>query len=162
MVCPFVGSYLLHGWLIYSQITSSSPSSPESFQVWVHLQARSNNKLALPVSDKNGQRRLWLTRFIGFGSTGNVWKCRFDNSDDLFAVKIVELLRHSDMDSRQRLRNEFNIYLIIEAAYQSRLLRDRITPRCYGAFEGDGVDVLVLDLCDGILNSWDELSTTEL
>jgi len=66
------------------------------------------------------------------------------------------------MDSRQRLRNEFTVYLIIEAAYQSRRLRDRITPRCYGAFEGDGVDVLVLDLCDGILNEWDELSTTEL
>ena len=65
------------------------------------------------------------------------------------------------MDPRQRLRNEFTVYLTIEAAYQSGKLRDHITPRCYGAFEGDGVDVLVLDLCDGILNSWEELSTTE-
>ena len=114
------------------------------------------------MSDGNGQRRLWLTRFIGFGSTGKVWKSRFDNSDDSFAVKIVELLYPSDMDSRQRLRNEFDVYLIIEAAYQSGRLRDRITPRCYGAFESDGVDVLVLDLCDGILNTWDELSASEL
>jgi hypothetical protein len=122
----------------------------------------SNNTLALPVSDRNGQRRLWLTRFIGLGSTGTVWQTHFDNNDDSFAVKIVELLCPSDMDSRQRLRSEFNVYLIIEAAYQSRRLRDRITPRCYGAFEGDGVDVLILDLCDSILNAWDELSASEL
>jgi hypothetical protein len=105
------------------------------------------------VSDRNGQRHLWLNRFIGFGSTSNVLRCHFDNSDDSFAVKIVELLHPSDKDSRQRLRNEFNTYRIIEAAYQSRRLRDRIPPRCYGAFEGDGIDVLVLDLCDGILGT---------
>jgi hypothetical protein len=161
MVCPF-GSYLLLGRLIYSQITSSSPNSPESFQVWVHLQALSNNTLALPVPDRNGQRRLWLTRFIGHGSTGRVWQSHFDNSGDSFAVKIVELLYPSDTDSQQRLRNEFSVYLNIEAAYQSKRLRDRITPRCYGAFESDGVDVLVLDLCDGILHTWDELSASEL
>ena len=114
------------------------------------------------MSDKNAQQRLWLTRFIGSGSTGKVWQCHFDSSDDSFAVKIVELLYPSDIDSRQRLRNEFSVYLIIEAAYQSKQLRDRITPRCYGAFEGDGVAVLVLDLCGGILNSWDELSASEL
>ncbi|KAN0102364.1 hypothetical protein V8E52_012018 [Russula decolorans] len=143
-------------------ITSSSPNSPESFQVWVHLQALSNNTLALPVPDRNGQRRLWLTRFIGHGSTGRVWQSHFDNSGDSFAVKIVELLYPSDTDSQQRLRNEFSVYLNIEAAYQSKRLRDRITPRCYGAFESDGVDVLVLDLCDGILHTWDELSASEL
>ena len=129
----------------------------------MHLQALENNVLTLPVSDGNGQQRLWLTRFIGSGSTGKVWECKFDHSNDLFAVKIVELLHPSDADSRQRLRNEFNAYLIIEAAYQSGRLRDRITPRCYGAFEGDGVDVIVLDLCDGdILDTWDKLSTSEL
>jgi hypothetical protein len=123
----------------------------------------SNNTLVLPVPDRNGQQRLWLTRFIGLGSTGNVWQGHFDNSDDsLFAIKIVELLQPSDTDRRQRLRNEFNMYLNIEAAYQSRRLRDRITPRCYGAFEGDGVDVLVLDLCNSILNTWDELNASEL
>jgi hypothetical protein len=53
------------------------------------------------------------------------------------------------------------VYLTIEAAYQSGQLRDRITPHCCGAFAGDGVDVLVLDLCDGILNAWDELSASE-
>lgn len=114
------------------------------------------------MSDRNGQRRLWLTRFIGFGSTGKVWRSNLDYSDDSFAVKIVELLRPSDVDSQQRLRNEFNVYLIIEAAYQSGRLRDRITPCCYGAYEGDDVDVLVLELCDGIPNTWDELSASEL
>jgi hypothetical protein len=148
--------------LLYIQITSSSPSSPESFQVWVHLQALSNNTLALPVSDRNGQQHLWLTHFIGFGSTGRVWQCHFDNSDDLFAIKIVELLNPSGIDSQHRLRNEFNVYLIMEAAYQSGRLHDCITPHCYGAFEGDGVNVLILDLCNSILNTWDELSTLEL
>ena len=114
------------------------------------------------MSDKNEQRRMWLTHCIGSGSTGNVWKFRFDNSNDSFAVKTVELPHSSDTDRRQRLRDEFAIYLVIEAAYQSGQLRDRITPRCYGAFEGNGVDVLVLDLCDGILKSWDELDDAGL
>jgi hypothetical protein len=102
-----------------------------------------------------------LTRFVGFGSTGNVWQCHFDNSDDLFAVKIVELLHRSDADSRQRLHNEFYVYLRLEEAYQSGQLPDRIAPHCYGAFEGDGVDVLILELCDGILRAWAELSDSE-
>jgi hypothetical protein len=40
----------------------------------------------------------------------------------------------------------------MEMAYQSGKLHDRITPHCYGAFEGDGIDVLVLELCDGTIN----------
>ena len=133
-----------------------------SSQIWANLQALSNNTLPLPVSDKNGQRRLWLTRFLGLGSTGNVWKFHFDNGSASFAVKIVELPHSYDTGPRQRLHKEFAIYLIIEAAYQSGQLRNRITPRCYGAFEGDGVDIIVLDLCDGILNSWDEFDDAGL
>jgi hypothetical protein len=53
------------------------------------------------------------------------------------------------------------MYLYIQGAYDSGRLRDRITPRCYGAFEGDGVDVLILDLCDSILNTWDELGPNQ-
>ena len=79
----------------------------------------------------------------------------------MFAVKIVELLRPSDADSQQRLRNEFNVYLTLEKAYQSGRLRDRIAPCCYGAFEGDGVDVIILELCDDILRAWDELNDSE-
>jgi hypothetical protein len=127
----------------------------------VHLHALLNNALVLPQCARNGKRRLWLTRFIGSGSTGNVWQCRSDDSDDSFAIKIVELLRHSDADKRQRLHNEFNVYLTLEKAFQSGQLRDRIAPRCYGAFEGDGVDVLILDLCDDNLKEWDELSASE-
>lgn len=78
-----------------------------------------------------------------------------------FAVKVVEVLRPADADKRQRLRDEFNIYLALEQAYQSRQLHHRIAPRCYGAFEGNGVAVLVLDLCDGVLNEWGALSDSE-
>ena len=131
----------------------------------MHLNSLSKNTLALPQrAESLNQRRLWLTRFIASGSTGNVWECHFDNcDDDLFAVKVVEMLHPSDdADRRQRLRNEFNIYLSLEKAYYSGELRDRIAPRCYGAFKGNpGVDVLILDLCEGVLNEWGELSAPE-
>ena len=71
------------------------------------------------------------------------------------------MLRPSDADSRQRLYNEFNIYLTLEKAYHTGQLSDRIAPRCYGAFKGNRVDVLILDLCEGILNEWEELSAPE-
>ena len=117
----------------------------------------SDNSLAIPPY----KQRLWLTRFIASGSTGSVWQCRFDTSHNPIAAKIVEVLRPSDTEKRQRLRNEFKIYLILDKAYRSGRLRDRIAPRCYGGFEGSGVDVLILDLFDGILNSWDDLSSSE-
>lgn len=127
----------------------------------MHLCASLNNTLALPVPNRTGKQCLWLTHFLGFGSTGRVWKCHFDNNNGLYAIKIVELLCASSTDSRERLLNEFKVYLILEAAYQSKQLHDRITPRCYGAFEGNGVNALILDLCDGVLNSWDGLSASE-
>lgn len=149
--------------LTYSstQVTSSSMKSPASFQVWVHLWTFPNNIFVLPQCSRSRKPRLWLTRFVGFGATGNVWQSHFDDSDDLFAVKIVELARRSDTASRQRLRNEFKIYLSLEEAYKSGKLSDRIAPHCYGAFEGDAMDVLILELCDGILGEWDELSDSE-
>ena len=127
----------------------------------MHLHSFSNNILALPQCAQNGNRRLWLTRFVGSGSTGNAWQCRFGDSDDLFIVKVVEVLRHDDADKRQRLHDEFKIYLTLEKAYQSGRLRNRIAPRCYGAFDGDGMGILILDLCDGVLNHWGELSDPE-
>ncbi|KAM6493293.1 hypothetical protein JOM56_011427 [Amanita muscaria] len=142
-------------------VTASSPNSPEDFQVWVHLHSMSNNTLVLPQCARNSKQRLWLTRFIGSGSTGNVWECRFDNCDDLFAVKVVEVLRPSDAGSRERLRNEFNVYRTLDKAHQFGQLRDRIAPRCYGAFKGNRMDILILDLCDGILNEWRDLSAPE-
>jgi len=113
-------------------ITASSPSSPECFQVWVYLYTMPNNTLLLPHHARIGEQhlpRLWLTRFVASGSTGNVWCCRFDNSKDLFAIKIAEVLHRSDAGSRQRLRNEFNVYLTLEEAHQSGRLRDRILLR---------------------------------
>jgi hypothetical protein len=79
----------------------------------------------------------------------------------MFAIKIVEVLRRSDAASRQRLRSEFEVYLSLEEAYQSGKIPDRIAPHCYGAFEGDAMDVLILELCDGILGEWDELNDSE-
>jgi hypothetical protein len=120
-----------------------------------------NNMLALPLCARNDKPRLWLTCFIASGLTGNIWQCHFDNSNDSFAAKIIEVLCPSETENQQRLRNEFKIYLILDEAYQSGRLCNHIAPCCYGAFEGNGIDVLILDLCDGILNSWDELSTSE-
>lgn len=142
-------------------ITSSSQNSPESSQIWIHLHPFSNNILALPLCANNGNRRLWLTRFVGSGSTGNAWQCCFDGSVDFLVVKIVEVLRRADADKRQRLHDEFNIYLTLEQAYQSRQSRNRVAPQCYGAFEGNGVAVLILDLCAGVLNEWEELNDSE-
>ena len=147
--------------LNHAQVTSSSQHSPASFQVWLDLRTFPNNTIALPQCAGSRKPRLWLTRFLGFGSIGNVWQCHFDDSDDLFAIKIVERRSRSDADSQQRLRNEFNVYLTLEEAYQSGQLRDHITPRCYGAFEGDGMNALILELCGGILTEWNELNDSE-
>jgi hypothetical protein len=150
-----------HWLLTFLQATASSPNSPEDFQIWVHLYGLSNNTRLDQRFARSGTERLWLTRFIASGSTGNVWECRFDNCDKLFAVKVVEMLRPSDADSRLRLRNEFNVYLTLDQAYQSRQLPNCIAPRCYGAFTGKRMDFLILDLCDSILNDWGELSAPE-
>ncbi|KAH9973315.1 hypothetical protein BGW80DRAFT_1459207 [Lactifluus volemus] len=115
-------------------VTSSSPKLSEDLQVWTRLYTTSNNTFAIPPSARNDKPHLWFTRFIASGSTGAVWQCRFDTSHDSFAAKIVEVLHPSDTQKRQRLRNEFKIYLILDEAYQSGRLHDRIAPRCYGAF----------------------------
>ncbi|KAI0291556.1 hypothetical protein BC826DRAFT_1022434 [Russula brevipes] len=141
-------------------VTSSSPKSPENFQVWTRLYTMSNNVFAIPPWSRKDKLRLWFTRLIASGSTGSVWQCRFNTSYDPFAAKVVEVLRPSDTEKRQRLRNEFKVHLILDEAYQSGRLHERIAPRCYGAFEGSRMDVLILDLCDGILNSWDDLSAS--
>ena len=49
----------------------------------------------------------------------------------------------------------------MEKVYHSGQLRDRIAPRCYGAFKGNRVNVLILDLCEGVLNQGGELSAPE-
>ncbi|KIM76170.1 hypothetical protein PILCRDRAFT_98772 [Piloderma croceum F 1598] len=124
-------------------VTSSLPGSSEYSQAWVRLYTMANNTLILPGCAGHSKSRLWLTCFVASGSTGNIWECCFDNCDDLFAAKIL------------------NVYLILDKAHQSGQLHDRIALRCYGAFEGNGVDILILDLCNGVLNAWDELSTSE-
>ena len=98
---------------------------------------------------------------IGHGSTGSVWNCHFDDFEKLFAVKVVEVLRSSDLEARKWFRNEVDAYITLEKAYQSGQLHDRIAPRCYGAFEGKNVDALILDLHGTILDSWDPLTDEE-
>jgi hypothetical protein len=162
IVRPFLIIHaLLLGLLIFLQATASSPNSPEYFQIWVHLYGLSNNTRLNQRFARDGMERLWLTRFIASGSTGNVWECRLDSGDKLFAVKVVEMLRPSDADSRLRLRKEFNVYLTLDQAYQSGQLPKCIAPRCYGAFTSKRMDFLILDLCDSILNDWGELSAAE-
>src|SRR5260221_11489238 len=115
----------------------------------------------LPTITHTCKQCLWLSRPLGHGSTGSVYKCHFNNFDEPFAVKVVEVLRSCDIEARKRLRNEFDVYITMEKAYQSGKLRDRIAPRCYGAFEGKYIDVLILDLHNTVLGSWDDLKLQE-
>jgi len=71
------------------------------------------------------------------------------------------VLGRSDVNKRPRLYDEFKTYRFLEDAYESGQLADRIAPRCYGAFGGDYVDVLILDLYDNRLHEWDELNISE-
>ena len=73
----------------------------------------------------------------------------------------MEVLRSSDIEARKRFRHEVDVYIALENAYQSGQLEDRIAPRCYGAFEGKNIDILILDLHDGILDPWDHLTPQE-
>jgi len=95
------------------------------------------------------------------GSTGDVWECHFNGDTKSYALKIVEVLHISDADRQKRLHHEFGIYQALEDAYVSGQLHSRIAPHCYGAFHGNRMDVLILELCNGRLNGWDELSTSE-
>ena len=77
------------------------------------------------------------------------------------------MLRSSDIAARKRLRNEFDVYITMEKAYQSGKLQNRIAPRCYGAFEGKYIDILILDLhitaaaTGTVLDSWDDFKLEE-
>ena len=141
-------------------MSSSLPQSPELFQVssWIRLHPWPNSIFGLPPIVHNDKQHLWLTRFIAHGSTGSVWKCHVKLP---FAVSVVEVLRSSDTEARNRFRNEFEVYLIMAKAYQSGKLQNRIAPHCYGAYEGKNIDVLMLDLHDNILDSWDQLQPPE-
>ena len=61
----------------------------------------------------------------------------------------------------QTADNDFVMSLKSTLPYHSGQLHDPIAPRCYGAFKGNHVDVLILDLCEGVLKEWVELSISE-
>ena len=55
-----------------------------------------------------------------------VWECHFDNSEKPYAVKLVEILRPSDIEARKHFLREFDVYITLERAYQSGQLQDRV------------------------------------
>ncbi|KAH9057411.1 hypothetical protein EDB87DRAFT_1823633 [Lactarius vividus] len=120
-----------------------------------------SSKLPMTRSRATTSRDAAKSDLMDVDRPGNVWECRFDNSDNLFAIKVVKLQHKSDVERQRRFNNEFEVYLSLEIAYQSGQLRDRITPHCYGAFEGNGTDVLILGLCGDTLKDWDELKFSE-
>ena len=69
------------------------------------------------------------------------------------------MLCPSDDAGSRQLRNEFNVYLTLEKTYHSGEFG--IAPRFYGTFKSNRVDALILDLCEGILSEWGELSAPE-
>lgn len=114
IVCPIRGRFQSVGSLINSQITSSSPHCPEYSRVRVCLHPLPNNTFLPPLCTENGngEQHLSLTHLIpGFGSTGRVQECHFDNSDGLFGISVVELLRSSDVERQKRFCNEFEVHL---------------------------------------------------
>ena len=87
-------------------MSPSSPLSPESFQLWIHLHTFPNNIFDLPPIPHNDKQRLWLTCPIGHGSTGSVWKCHFDKFEKPFAVKVVEITCPSNIEAQKRFHKE--------------------------------------------------------
>ena len=141
------------------QVTSSSPYLLSLYKcgcIFSHYPTTNFLFHLFPTRDM--KPCLWLTCVIGSGSTGIVWQCCSDESSGLYVIKVVELLCKSDVEHLEQFRNEVEVYLTLEMAYRSRQLCNRITPYCYGAFKDDRTNVLVLELCDGTLNSWDELN----
>ncbi len=78
-----------------------------------------------------------------------------------FVIKTVKVLQASDTGARKQFRTEFEAYLMMEKAYQSGKLQNRIAPRCYSAFESKYIDILILNLHDNIPDSWEQLRTQE-
>ena len=56
---------------------------------------------------------------------------------------ITRLRGNKRESSSSQFCRDFEIYFIMEEAYQSGKLQDRIAPCCYGAFEGNNIDVLM-------------------
>jgi hypothetical protein len=81
--------------------------------------------------------------------------------DKILAVKIVQILGPGDGPKRQRLQSEFGIYSLLELAFSSGKLAQRITPQCYGAFGSERLDALIMELNGYSLSEWDDLGSSE-
>ncbi|KAF9529020.1 hypothetical protein CPB83DRAFT_295730 [Crepidotus variabilis] len=119
-------------------ITASPSEWKPEHQTWIHLRSMQNKELLLPQCIEGSNRRLFPTRFLGSGSTGNVRECRFDNSQELFAIKVVEELKKADKKKE-----------------------NRIAPRCYGFYTSEGMYVLIVDKCDITSRHWKDLDVDE-
>jgi hypothetical protein len=139
------------------QLTWSSANSPDPHWACLHsLSAdRSTTAIPLPVD-----RRIWITRLLGAGSTGGVYEGSLGGV--LFAVKVVEILGSpEDVAKRQRLRREFDMYARVERAYHSGELAERFAPRFFGAFRSKRMDALIMELHGDALSDWNDLSLLE-
>ncbi|KAH8112420.1 hypothetical protein DFH11DRAFT_1607533 [Phellopilus nigrolimitatus] len=109
---------------------------------------------------------LWLDTILGRGSTGvvreGIWETNIAQDNLIpraFAVKYVEILSSEHKRKRERLRNEFRIYQILERAYsQCEQPSKRIAPQCFGFFESDLLSMLVLEKHDVALMEWGDLT----
>jgi hypothetical protein len=138
------------------QITSSPAQSSDPH--WVYLRSTSNHSIALSFPLEWG-RSVRITGLLGAGSTGSVY--RGSMGEKTLAVKIVEILSPEDDSKRQRLRSEFGIYSLLELAFSSGKLTQRIAPQFYGAFESQRLDALIMELHDSRLSTWDDLGSWE-
>ena len=71
------------------------------------------------------------------------------------------MLRRADADNRQRLHDEFNIYLTLEKAYHNlvnHMIVSLLAPMVHSKAMAWP---LILDSCDGVLNEWRELTDFE-
>lgn len=108
---------------------------------------------------------LRLQRLLGCGSTGTVYEAKHDvDGDDntpgvqSYALKIAQKgTTDREKGAVERLRNEFEIYRVIERARGVGQIRDEV-PRCYGLYESRYMLMLVLDYAgSSVEEKWEDL-----
>ena len=113
-----------------------------------------------PCGAKKGNKKqcLWLTHLNGSEAIGSVTQCYFDDDKSLFAIKDV-------MPCQSRMPMIILQWVqgvpCIRECILNQILDTHITPHCYSVSRGKGNFTLVLSLCEGALNTWDELNLWE-
>lgn len=133
-------------------MTSSPSDTQASSQVWIKLQSVPTNPFLLPQRRAQHSQRGWFTHVLGSGSTGTVWEFYLDNTNNMFAAKVVESLCSPNTSNRECLYRQFGVYFTFDKAYQSGKLGRQIAPHCYGLYKGTCLDILFLELCVSVLS----------